>query len=40
MFLDRLNVVVQVETRQGILSDKVVAVLARSYVKGRDFWDI
>ena len=40
MFLDRLNVVVQVETPQGILADKVVAVLARSYVKGRDFWDI
>ncbi len=40
MFLDRLNVVVQMETPEGILADKVVAILARSYVKGRDFWDL
>ena len=40
LFLDRLNMVVQVETTKGILADKVVAILARPYVKGRDFWDI
>lgn len=39
LFLDRLNVVVQVETIEGILADKVAAILARPYVKGRDFWD-
>ena len=39
LFLDRLNVVVQVETTEGILADKIVAILARPYVKGRDLWD-
>ncbi len=40
IFLDRLNLVVQVETPEGILADKVVAILARPYVKGRDLWDV
>jgi predicted nucleotidyltransferase component of viral defense system len=40
MFLDRLNLVVRVEKPKGILADKAVAVLARPYIKGRDFWDI
>ncbi len=40
IFLDRLNLVVQVETPQSVLADKMVALLARPHVKGRDLWDI
>jgi len=40
LVLDRLSATVRVETPEGILADKIAAILARSYVKGRDFWDL
>ena len=35
-----LQPVVRVETREEILADKLLALGARSYLKGRDLWDI
>ena len=34
------NTVIPFETASGILADKIVAVTNRTYIKGRDFWDI
>ena len=35
-----LNPVVRVEEREEILADKIIAVILRRYLKGRDIWDI
>ncbi|MBA3044201.1 nucleotidyl transferase AbiEii/AbiGii toxin family protein, partial [archaeon] len=35
-----LNPVVRVEEREEILADKIIAIILRRYLKGRDIWDI
>ena len=35
-----LQPIIRVETRDEILADKIVALGSRSYLKGRDLWDI
>jgi hypothetical protein len=38
--LPQLNALVVHETPESILADKIIAILKRPYIKGRDFWDM
>lgn len=40
VYLGTLATLIPFESPEGILADKVIAILNRAYIKGRDFWDI